>query len=109
MEVGGYFHLDSMKVSITTSGGLLPYAPRKEVVFDIEDLPSGLRERAEDLFTREALGSIQSNQGSEYTADARTLVLKLIDDNSHIKHELDEAICPSDLLDLIDEISKSQK
>ena len=95
-----------MKVSIATSGGIFPLAPKQEIEFEIDELPSELRRRASKAFSRSALGSIQSRESRNHTADARSLIVTLLDDASRFRYEFRETSCPANLLDLIDDISK---
>jgi len=99
-----------MKVILKIKGGFAPYLGDKELEFSPESLREETRGKAESLFSKDYLSSASFVDVPEGSADSRQITIDLIDQQGKARiFEIDEASCPAEFLNLIDEIENEIK
>ena len=92
-----------MKVRVSETGGLLPTG-ETSVVIDVDALPRDLASRARRILDPARLAALKRAGAPAGAADTRTLSLEVTCEDALERIALDETTCPSDILDLLDEL-----
>lgn len=99
-----------MEITINrVSGGLIATSPKTLVsAVEIDDLPASIRERARALLTPERLATYAARSSTVGGADREQYEVDFVDGDRVRRVCVDEAACPSEFLDLLDDLIARQ-